>query len=87
MLLSRIISHNISKKTINSFKYLSTESLDIINTEQIIEFKEPLSEYSSEEQIISKPKPISQPDIFGRYYGTGKRKTSIARVWIKDGAG
>lgn len=26
-------------------------------------------------------------DEFGRSYGTGKRKTSIARVWIKDGSG
>lgn len=26
-------------------------------------------------------------DDLGRSYGTGKRKTSIARVWIKDGSG
>ena len=26
-------------------------------------------------------------DEFGRSYGTGKRKTSIARVWIKEGSG
>lgn len=26
-------------------------------------------------------------DELGRSYGTGKRKTSIARVWIKDGSG
>ena len=86
MLLSRIIAYNIPKKSFQSFKYLSTEALDIINTEDIIEFKQPSSEYSSE-QINTETKPISQPDIFGRYYGTGKRKTSIARVWIKDGAG
>lgn len=24
-------------------------------------------------------------DEFGRSYGTGRRKTSVARVWIKDG--
>lgn len=28
-----------------------------------------------------------QIDHLGRAYGTGKRKTSIARVWIKDGSG
>jgi small subunit ribosomal protein S9 len=26
-------------------------------------------------------------DRFGRAYGTGKRKTAVARVWIKDGSG
>jgi small subunit ribosomal protein S9 len=26
-------------------------------------------------------------DEFGRSYGTGRRKTSVARVWIKEGAG
>lgn len=26
-------------------------------------------------------------DMFGRYYATGRRKTSVARVWIKDGCG
>ena len=26
-------------------------------------------------------------DKYGRAYGTGKRKTSIARVWIKEGSG
>lgn len=26
-------------------------------------------------------------DEFGRIYSTGKRKTSVARVWIKDGSG
>jgi small subunit ribosomal protein S9 len=32
---------------------------------------------------------VSNPGIdrFGRAYGTGKKKTSIARVWIKDGSG
>jgi hypothetical protein len=24
-------------------------------------------------------------DEFGRSYGTGRRKTSVARVWVKDG--
>jgi small subunit ribosomal protein S9 len=28
-----------------------------------------------------------QIDAFGRAYGTGRRKTSIARVWIAEGSG
>ena len=32
---------------------------------------------------------LKQPviDEFGRAYGTGRRKTSVARVWVKDGSG
>ena len=30
---------------------------------------------------------VSVIDKFGRSYGTGKRKTSIARVWLKQGNG
>jgi small subunit ribosomal protein S9 len=26
-------------------------------------------------------------DSFGRIYSTGRRKTSVARVWIKNGSG
>lgn len=29
----------------------------------------------------------SSIDSFGRAYGTGRRKTSVARVWIKSGSG
>ena len=25
--------------------------------------------------------------VLDRFYGTGRRKTSVARVWIKPGAG
>lgn len=30
---------------------------------------------------------VSVTDEFGRSYGTGKRKTSVARVWVKQGTG
>ena len=30
---------------------------------------------------------MSVTDEFGRAYGTGKRKTSIARVWVRPGSG
>ena len=36
-----------------------------------------------EEEIIREPKIDAQ----GRSYATGKRKTAVARVWIKPGAG
>lgn len=32
-------------------------------------------------------KPIAQLDAQGRAYATGKRKNSVARVWIKAGSG
>jgi small subunit ribosomal protein S9 len=31
--------------------------------------------------------PVSQLDAFGRAYATGRRKTSVARVWVKEGSG
>ena len=37
----------------------------------------------TEEPVIAEPKIDEQ----GRAYATGKRKTAIARVWIKPGAG
>lgn len=36
---------------------------------------------------VYKPRREKVIDEQGRSYGTGKRKTSIARVWIKDGSG
>ncbi len=30
---------------------------------------------------------VRKVDEFGRSYGTGRRKTSVARVWLKDGSG
>lgn len=33
------------------------------------------------------PRPVGQKDSKGRMYATGKRKTSIARVWVKPGKG
>ena len=38
---------------------------------------------SSEEEAPREPKL----DKFGRAYGTGRRKDSVARVWIKPGSG
>ena len=32
-------------------------------------------------------RPLTGPDQYGRYYATGRRKTSSARVWIKEGSG
>ena len=44
-------------------------------------------------EVLNTPAPVSQAthlpviDSLGRSYATGKRKTSIARVWIKKGKG
>jgi len=41
--------------------------------------------------IVAEPEPAPLPepkiDELGRAYATGKRKTAIARVWIKPGSG
>lgn len=38
---------------------------------------------ATETTIVRKP----QKDSLGRAYGTGRRKSSVARVWIKSGSG
>jgi len=38
---------------------------------------------SDNESSVKQPKL----DEFARSYGTGRRKTGVARVWIKDGSG
>ena len=40
---------------------------------------------STQDQLETPAKPAC--DKFGRYYATGRRKTSVARVWIKEGCG
>ena len=42
-----------------------------------------------DEAMIAPPKVWPAPviDEKGRSYGTGRRKTSVARVWIKEGSG
>lgn len=36
---------------------------------------------------MSEEKVESKVDSFGRTYGTGRRKESVARVWLKPGSG
>jgi small subunit ribosomal protein S9 len=43
------------------------------------------NESSTEEVELSLPNPLI--DEFGRIYSTGRRKTSVARVWLKEGSG
>lgn len=40
-------------------------------------------------QLQAAPEDPTAPKIddLGRSYGTGRRKTSVARVWIKEGSG
>jgi small subunit ribosomal protein S9 len=52
--------------------------------------------FENQSNSVAKPSILSEPEVklheqvidkLGRSYGTGKRKCSIARVWIKRGAG
>jgi len=38
-------------------------------------------------EAAAAPLPTPQLDQYGRAYGTGRRKESVARVWIKQGSG
>ena len=44
-------------------------------------------EVDDNDDTVYAPLREQEIDEFGRSYGTGKRKTSVARVWIKDGSG
>ncbi len=48
-----------------------------------------LEQVSSDSNVVSScaPKREQKLDAQGRSYATGKRKSSIARVWIKPGSG
>ena len=48
-----------------------------------------LENKQTEEKVETEEKTIAKPklDKLGRAYATGKRKTSIARVWLKAGKG
>ncbi|DBA93188.1 TPA: hypothetical protein ACH3X2_003495 [Trebouxia sp. C0005] len=46
-----------------------------------------LLNYNRKEEERAKRRMVQVVDEFGRSYGTGKRKTSIARVWLQDGTG
>jgi small subunit ribosomal protein S9 len=48
-----------------------------------LEIKADLDQSQDSKSILTK----TNIDSLGRSYGTGKRKTSIARVWIKKGKG
>lgn len=53
---------------------------------------EDLKDVAADAGVIDTPveeAPLPEPKIdeLGRSYATGKRKTAVARVWIKPGAG
>ncbi len=45
--------------------------------------------YQRRDSIRSLSSTVNLPEVdeFGRSYGTGRRKTSVARVWLKEGSG
>ncbi|MCK5745536.1 MAG: 30S ribosomal protein S9, partial [Oricola sp.] len=52
---------------------------------------EGLKDAAAEAGVVAAPETASLPepkiDAQGRSYATGKRKTAVARVWIKPGSG
>jgi small subunit ribosomal protein S9 len=53
---------------------------------------EDLKDVAAEAGVVAAPEEVAPPaepkiDALGRAYATGKRKTAVARVWIKPGAG
>ena len=52
---------------------------------------EDLKDVASEAGVVAEPEVVELPepkiDELGRAYATGRRKTAVARVWIKPGAG
>ena len=63
--------------------YWQSTSPDKVREENSDAVEQPLPT-STSVPLISKQPVI---DSFGRSYGTGRRKTSVARVWIKEGSG
>ncbi|MBY7649539.1 MAG: 30S ribosomal protein S9 [Candidatus Liberibacter europaeus] len=59
---------------------------DIANLKDLIE-KETGSVIGQENESTASPTYSRKVDQWQRSYATGKRKTSIARVWIKNGNG
>jgi small subunit ribosomal protein S9 len=55
-------------------------------TEKIIS-KNTVSKKITKDTVLSQEVTESKIDKFGRSYATGKRKNSIARVWLKKGTG
>lgn len=53
--------------------------------EDIEEVETSMEEGDSEEEEDTQTKPIVKSD--GEYYGTGRRKEAVARVWIEAGSG
>lgn len=48
----------------------------------------PAEEPVVEEPPAEEPQPVmGEPDEHGRFYGTGRRKTSVARVYLRPGSG
>tara|TARA_B100000686_G_C16638065_1_gene888419 strand:+ start:446 stop:937 length:492 start_codon:yes stop_codon:yes gene_type:complete len=59
----------------------------MINNENNIEENKIISEDTTESVKTSTEQMPSKIDKLGRAYATGKRKSSIARVWLKLGSG
>ncbi len=67
---------------------MSTETHSLEDLKQVMG-DAPVTTTDAEGTVITEAAPLPEPKIddLGRAYATGKRKNSIARVWIKPGNG
>mmetsp|Transcript_34838 Transcript_34838/g.35503 ORF Transcript_34838/g.35503 Transcript_34838/m.35503 type:complete len:186 (+) Transcript_34838:101-658(+) len=67
---------------------ISISSSNIVRNIAIISSREGVdsSEQTIPNEVVQNLRPRKVDDL-GRSYGTGRRKTSVARVWIYDGSG
>jgi hypothetical protein len=63
-------------------KVFGVQQSVLYSVPQITFSHQAFSKFSTSEEVVK-----SAVDSFGRTYGTGRRKTSVARVWIKEGSG
>lgn len=76
--------HHIPTSNFSSNKPLVDRDSDAIENDSLFDDDDELNDDHGAESFVLKEPVI---DEFGRSYGTGRRKTSVARVWIKAGSG
>jgi len=92
-MLSRLVKFStfckIRAAIVNSCRFLSCDGSRIVNNsnDEAFTHESHFSHENSNSELFREQQKFSKIDEFGRAYGTGRRKSSIARVWIKPGSG
>lgn len=76
--LFRPVSNSLAKNVVPSLSFSSNS----VKQEEVDDFEPVVVKEALKTQFRERT-----VDEYGRSYGTGRRKTSVARVWIKEGAG